>query len=398
MNRLGAVGALAASLMVVGLPGRAASASVDFDEVATALRSDPVFVDAEAERTLTDDEMAELRSVIRNADTPIYVAVLPASAADIAGGEPAEVASQLADAVDRRGTYGVVVGESFRAGSSELPEGEAGRLAASALDANGDDTAAVLDDFVGRVRDAAESSDGSAGSGDDGSGSSWVLPVVLAAGVGAAGLLVWRRSKRRQEKAAARARAEEADRQLLKAEISVLADDVVRLEPIVQLHSDAQSDFDAAVSRYRAAQAALEYTDEPLDLVRVARLVAEGRYSMDRARAIVEGREPPSPPAELQRPGQHGEPALTLDSNRQPAYVGYPGGFQGGWFGGTSGLFSGLLIGSMLTGGFGGWGGGGTTIINEADDNNGDGGDGDSGGGDFGGGDFGGGDFGGGDF
>lgn len=347
MNRLGAVGALAASLMVAGLPGRAVSA------------------------------------------------------ADVAGGDPAEVASQPADAVDRRGTYGVVVGESFvgesfRAGSSELPEGEAGRLAAAALDANGDDTAAVLDDFVGRVRDAAESSDGSAGSGDDGTGSSWVLPVVLAAGVGAAGLLVWRRSKRRQEKAAARARAEEADRQLLMAEISVLADDVVRLEPIVQLHSDAQSDFDAAVSRYRAAQAALEYTDEPLDLVRVARVVAEGRYSMDRARAIVEGLEPPSPPAELQRPGQHGEPALTLDSNRQPDYVGYPGGFQGGWFGGTSGLFSGLLIGSMLTGGFGGWGGGGTTIINEADDNNGDGGDG--GDGDFGGGDFGGGDFGGGDF
>jgi len=116
MNRLGAVGALAASLMVVGLPGRAVSASVDLDEVATALRSDPVFVDAEAERTLTDDEMAELRSVIRNADTPIYVPVLPASAADVAGGDPAEVASQLADAVDRRGTYGVVVGESWRAG------------------------------------------------------------------------------------------------------------------------------------------------------------------------------------------------------------------------------------------------------------------------------------------
>ena len=159
-----------------------------------------------------------------------------------------------------------------------------------------------------------------------------MLPVVLAAGVGAAGLLVWRRSKRRQEKAA---------------------------------------------------------------------VVAEGRYSMHRARAIVEGREPPSPPAELQRPGQHGEPALTLDSNRQPAYVGYPGGFQGGWFDGTSGLFKGLLIGSMLTGWFRGWGGGGTTIINEADDSSGDGGDGgdgDSGGGDFGGGDFGGGDSGGGDF
>ncbi len=182
---------------------------------------------------------------------------------------------------------------------------------------------------------------------------------------------------------------------MLRAELSVLADDVVRLEPEIELHPEARTDFDAAVSRYRAAQAAMDYADQPVDLVRVERVVAEARYSMDRARAIIEGREPPPPPEELQRPGRHGEPAVTLDDARQPAYVGYPGGFQGGWFGGTgSGLFSGLLLGSLLFGGFGGYGG--TTIINEGGDG-GDGG-GDFGGGDFGGGDFGGGDFGGGDF
>ena len=89
--------------MVVGLPGRAVSASVDLDEVATALRSDPVFVDAEAERTLTDDEMAALRSVIRNADTR----------------------STSPSCRRRRPTSQVVT--------------------AAALDADGDDTAAVLD-------------------------------------------------------------------------------------------------------------------------------------------------------------------------------------------------------------------------------------------------------------
>ena len=322
---------------------------MDLDEVAGSLRSNPVYVDADAERALTDDEVEELRSVIRSADTPIYVAVLPASAADLAGGDPAEVASQLADAVDREGTFGVVVGDSFRAGSSELPAGEAGELAAAALEANGDNTAAVLDDFVERVGDAAGSStesddDDANGSG---SGSGWVLPVVLVGGAGAAGLLVWRRSRRRRVEAAERARAEEADRQLLRAEVSVLADDVVRLEPEVQLHPDARNDFDAAVSRYRAAQAALDHTDEPMDLIRVARVVAEGRYSMDRARAIMEGRQPPAPPEDLQRPGVHGEPAVTLDADRQPAYVGYPGGFAGGWFGGSNGLFSGLLLGSL---------------------------------------------------
>ena len=389
---------MAATLLVLlGLPGGAASASVDLDEVANSLRRSPVYVEADAERALTDDEIDELRSVIRSADTPIYIAVLPASTADLAGGDAAEVASQLADAVNRPGTFGVVVGDSFRAGSSELAAGEAGEFAAAALEANGDDTAAVLDDFVERVGDAAGSATGSGESGDggddDGSAADWVLPVVLVGGVGAAGLLVWQRRRRRADEAE-RARAEAADRQLLRAEVSVLADDVVRLEPEIQLHPDVRNDFDAAVSRYRAAQAALDYTDEPVDMVRVARVVAEARYSMDRARAIVEGRQPPAPPEDLQRPGLHGEPAVALDTDRQPAYVGYPGGFAGGWFGGSSGLFTGLLLGSLLSGGFGGWGAGGTTIINEADD----GGDGDFGGGDFGGGDFGGGDFGGGDF
>ena len=357
-----------------------------------------MYVDTDAERALSEAEINDVRSAIRGANTPIYIAVLPASAADLAGGDAAEVAGQLADAVGRPGTYGVIVGDRFRAGSTELHAGEAADLAQAALDANGDDTAAVLNDFVDQVGDAAGASGGSGGSsegGDDGSGSSWVLPAVIAAGAGGAGLLVWRRSRRRRAEAAERARAEEADRQLLKAELSVLADDVVRFEPDVELHPEARSDFDAAVNRYRAAQAAMESADQPLDLVRVARVVAEARYSMDRARAIIEGREPPAPPDELQRPGRHGEPAVTLDEDRQPAYVGYPGGFQGGWFGGTGGgLFSGLLLGSLLAGGFGGWGYGGTTIINEGDD----GGGGDFGGGDFGGGDFGGGDFGGGDF
>ena len=162
MKRGGRVGLAATLLVLLGLPGGTASASVDLDEVASALRRNPVYVEADAERALTDDEIDELRSVIRSADTPIYIAVLPASTADLAGGDAAEVASQLADAVDRPGTFGVVVGDSFRAGSSELAAGEAGELAAAALEANGDDTAAVLDDFVERVGDAAGPAAGSA--------------------------------------------------------------------------------------------------------------------------------------------------------------------------------------------------------------------------------------------
>ena len=242
------------------------------DAVAEQLRNDPVYVDPVAERELSESEIEDVREAIGEAWTPIYIAVLPADAADGAGGDPAEVARQLSASVGRPGTYGVIVGDSFRAGSSELPTGQAGELAVDALESGGDDTAAVLVDFVGLVSAAAADaesggSDGSSGSSDDG-GSSILLPVLLVGGAGAAGLWAWRSSQKRKAAAAERARAEEADRQMLRAELSVLADDVVRLEPEVELHPDARSDFDAAVSRYRAAQAALDYADQPVDLVR----------------------------------------------------------------------------------------------------------------------------------
>jgi hypothetical protein len=384
--------------LLAGAAWPAVAGAAPVDDVAAALRSDPLYVDVAAERALSESEAGEVRDAIRRAGTPIYVAVLPASAVDAAGGDAGELAGQLAAALQRDGTVAVLAGDSLRAGSSELPSGRAGELVIEALDAGGGDTSAVLVDFVELVGDEVASGSGEGGAGgesagDDGGGNAWVLPAVLVGGAGNGGAQLLRSSRRRR---AERERAEAADRELLRAELSVLADDVVRLEPVVQLHPDAQSDFDAAVNRYRAAQAAIDHADEPIDLVRVRRVVDEARYSMDRARAVVDGREPPPPPAHLRRMGDHGEPAVTIDDDRQPAYVGYPGGYGAGWYGGMGGggLFSGLLLGSLLAGGFGGWGHGHTTIINEGDGGDAGGWD----GGDFGGGDFGGGDFGGGDF
>ena len=177
----------------------------------------------------------------------------------------------------------------------------------------------------------------------------------------------------------------------------------MELEPDVSLHPDARPDYDAGVTRYQSAKAALEYADDRIDLVRVERVIDEGRYAMARARAVIDGRPAPPPPESLAQPGRHGEPPIELDDQRQPVYAGYGGGWYGGggWFGGGSGgLLTGLLLGQMLGGGWGGgWGGG---YYGGQDDGGGDSGGGDSGGdwggGDFGGGDFGGGDFGGGDF
>jgi hypothetical protein len=398
--------ALLALLAVGTTTARAASVpattSTDVTEVGRALRSDPVFVDPDAERALSDDEAASLRSAIASAGTPIFVAVLPASMLDDAGGDPIALTRDVAEATDLAGTYAVLAGDSFRAGSTSLPSGEAGRLATAAFQAHsGDGPAVVLQDFVARVSDAASSGTGgvrdqagdASPNGRD-EGGFGLTPLLLLGGLVLLGVWVWRRRQREKAARVLAERREAADRQMLRAELSVLADDVLRLEDEVALHPEASEDYEAAANRFKAASAALDYADEPIDLERVQRVIDEARYSMDRARAVVAGRPPPDPPAELRRPGRRGEPAVELDEDGRPLYPGYAEPYQMGWFGG-GGLFNGLLLGALL-GGFGGWGWGGTTVVNEGDTYV--GGDGDFGGGGFGGGDFGGGDFGGGDF
>ena len=169
--------------------------------------------------------------------------------------------------------------------------------------------------------------------------------------------LVWRvmragGGRRRARRAVESPESDGPNRHMLKAELSVLSDDVLRLEPQVALKPEAQGDFDAALHRYRVATAALEQVEAPVDLVRVQRVVDEATWSMARARAILDGRPLPDPPEPLQRPGPRGEPAVDVDGD-QPVYVGSRESFQSGWFGG-GGMFGGLLMGSIL-GGFGGF-------------------------------------------
>ena len=393
---------LALLLLVPASP--AAAQVTSLDAAAQALRNNPVYVDSSAERR-GDVDADRLRSRIRSGGSPIFVAVLPAAAANEFSGDVSKLAEALADRVGLQGTYAVVAGSTFRAGSTFLPRGQAATLATASFQAKASDgVGPVLETFVDRVNQAAAGRTGGGGtvtggnqreSTGSGSGGTLLLLLLLAGG----GFFIWSRSRSKARRAE-EARQYAADRQLLQAELSVLGQDVMDLEPDVTLHPDARPDYDAGVTRYQSAKAALEYADDRIDLVRVERVIDEGRYAMARARAVIDGRQPPPPPETLAHPGRHGEPPIELDDQRQPVYAGYDGGWYGGggWFGGGSGILTGLMIGSMLGGGWGGgWGGG---YYGGHDGGGGDsGGDsgGDWGGGDWGGG-FGGGDFGGGDF
>ena len=398
MRRLAFVTVLLVVVLVTAPGAGAQTAGPIIERAAQALKTDNVYVDPAAERKISDSEADDLRQQIRESTVPLFIAVLPAAAVEEVGGDPNQVPAALRTQTGLAGTYAALAGDSFRAA------GPAASIATAAFQARrSEGQAAVLQEFVRRTAAAQSGGEGGAavptadsGSESTDSGGSNVGLLALL-GLGGAGIFFWSRSRNRKLRAEA-ARAEAADRQMLQAELSVLADDVMRLEPEVDINPDARADYDAAVNRYRAAAAALEYADEPVDLIRVERVIAEARYAMDRARARIDGREPPPPPAELQQPGRHNEPPLEVDERGEPAYAGGGGFYGGGWFGGGGGLFTGLLLGQML-GGFGSWGGGHYEEHNYYGDGGGDGGDGGGwGGGDFGGGDFGGGDFGGGDF
>jgi hypothetical protein len=410
-RRLHLIVLLPALLALLVVPASPAGAQTPvLDQAAQALRRNPVYVDPSAERG-REVSADTVQRRIASGGSPIFVAVLPSAAVTEAGGDASRLPSVLGQKVGLQGTYAVVAGNSFRAASNVLPAGRAGALATSTFQAeSGNGTQAVLNEFVDRVNQAATGS-GGGGSSGGGGGSATGLLVLLALGGG--GLFLWSRRRGQQRRQEVR-RATAGDRQMLQAELSVLGDDVLALEPQVTMHPDARADYDAGVTRYRSATAAMEYADDEVDLVRVRRVVDEGRYAMARARALVDGREPPAPPEELRRPGSRDEPALDVDERGTPVYVGYGGmpWYGGGWFGGGGGLLTGLMLGQMLGGGWGGgWGGGGLFgggygggyDRGEGGDGGweggGDGGDwgGDAGGGDFGGGDFGG-DAGGGDW
>ncbi len=401
--------AILPTLLLVVLAGPASAQTPVLDRAAQELRRSPVYVDPAAERA-GQVSAERLRERVGRGDGSLFVAVLPAAATSEAGGDVQQSVRTLMGKVGLRGTYAVLIGDSFLATSTAIPAGQAAELANRAIQSHrSDGPGAVLENFVDRVNQAeggSGASQGDGGTADDGrdtggGGGGGALLVLLAIGAGA--FFLWSRSRRSRERQADQ-KEFQADRQLLQAELSVLGSDVMELEPHVTMHPDARPDYDAGVTRYRSAQAAMEYADDQVDLVRVERVIDEGRYAMGRARARIEGREPPPPPEKLTRPGRHDEPALDLDERGEPVYVGYGGPWYGGggWFGGGGGLLTGLMLGGMLGGGwggFGGWGGGWGGHGQGGDGgDSGDWGGGDFGGGDFGGGDFGGGDFGGGDF
>ncbi|MCI3949400.1 MAG: hypothetical protein K0R11_1334, partial [Acidimicrobiales bacterium] len=248
------------------------------DEAATALRRSPVYVDPGAEARLTPSQAADLRQRAEDAGTPIYIALLPRAA-----GATEDVLVEVREAVGFRGTYVVVVGDELRATSNVVPDADL--VATRALQANGAE--GVAPTLAALVDDLGDAATGSGASTDDGplattgdgseaaeeeGGTSPVLLIVLVVAV--VGGLLWLTVRRRRREEERRREALQA-REDLRPSLTVLADDVLALEPAVALHEEARADYEEAVRRYRWAEAAIGQVDTLAEARRVQRVLDE---------------------------------------------------------------------------------------------------------------------------
>jgi hypothetical protein len=418
--RLPAFVLLLFALLVAAAPAHAQST---LSEAARALDSDPIYVDPDAERALTDSEVEQLRDAIREDEAgPLYLVVLPESAADEAGGDPSNALREIARELGEPGTYAGVIGNTFRAGSVGV-DVPASDLARETLDARATDgTFAVLSDFIRRVGEARSGGDTGSGGGGSGGGGGfpWLLLLLIGLPVGALALSSFRRRKREQEHE--RAQLEEV-KQVAREDLVALGDDIRALDLDVQMPDadpEGKQHYNQAVERYTEAEQALDRVRRAEDVEPVTSALEEGRWAMTAAKEELAGRPAPErrPPCffdprhgpsvadvEWAPPGGQPRPVPVCAADLQriqdgldpemrqvpmdgqmvpywaagPAYMPWAGGFFGG------GLLPGLFLGSLLGGGFG-FGGG------MVEDPMGGGEFGDFGGGDLG--DFGGGGFG----
>jgi len=409
-----------------------ATAAPDVEPAAAAIRGgDPVYSDPAAEFPLTASEVDQLTGDVRSAGEPVFIAVLPQSAAG--GGTVDETLIALQESVGLNGVYAAVVGNQFRAGSTTNNQLAADLATQAFQESRGDGVYAVLSQFVTLVaqQTGAAGTPGSGASSSQGGGGVLVFLLIMIIGGAVVVVVLVRKSRRTQQAQLAAVRR-------------TVDEDVTEYGERLGSFSLADPDFDdatrtdmqRALDSYDRAKSAVALMRRPGDAVTVTTALEDGRYALAcvgarlaqqplperRPPCFVDPRHGPSvsdvlwaPPGlgerdvpmcaacrtTVQSGGQPQALEVATAGGQRPYYQAGPeyGAYAQGYYSPFGNIMTAVVVGTMLSSmwhapgitssgmdsaGLGGWGGG----------QGGDGGWG--GGGDFGGGGFGGGDFGGG--
>ncbi|MEU0144969.1 hypothetical protein ABZ119_03250 [Streptomyces sp. NPDC006288] len=416
------------SAAVLAMTPAAQAAPSTIGDAARALRQGPVYVDPAAAGQLPASQEAALEKKIKDADKPVFVAVLPATSQY----PPENLLRNLRSDTGITGVYAVRLGNGFDAGADpQVMPTRAVENLTTAVKAPGADTDAAtqLNAFVDRALEQAKGSapdSWSGGTAGDGSTSGMpvagliVLGGVVAVG-GATAFTVVRRNRRRRE--------EEEQAALDKLRVVVDEDITAYGEALDRLDfhpaepgadDPMRADYERALDSYEDAKSRMGSARHPSDVRGVTQALEDGRFSLAVLEARRKHRELPDrrPPCFFDpRHGpsvadvrwtpsggaarevpvcgadevrlREGEDPMSRtvdvgDGSRRPYWEAGPayGPWAGGYFGG--GLLPGLLVGTML----------GSMLSTPAYAAEYGGGDfGGGGGGDWGGGDFSGSDF-----
>ena len=443
------LGLLLALLFAALTMASPAAADTGVSTIAQALRKSPVYVDPSTSGQLSTADADALTKRIKDADKPVFVAVLPADY------PTANLFTNLRTATGITGLYAIRLGDRFdaRADSRVLSNAAVKNLVSSV---QGEDAKTQLTDFTNRaLAGMGGSAPASWGGSSDGGGGVSGTALIVAGGVlvagGAGAYTLVRRSRRRREEE--QRAALDKLRVVVDEDITAFGEELDRLEfhPAEPGADDAmRADYERALDAYEQAKSYMAAATKPEDVRSVTQALEDGRFSLAQLAARREGRPLPERRAPCFFDPRHGpsiadatwtpsggaprevpvcaadqarladgrDPMIRevdTDYGRRPYWDAGPayGPWAGGYFGG--GLLPGLLVGTVLgsmmstpsyasdygTGygdfGSGGYDGGDVSGAN-FDPNDFGGGFGDGGGGDFGGGGDGGGggDFGGG--
>ncbi|HEY5833013.1 hypothetical protein [Streptomyces sp.] len=389
-----AVALLALLLCALALAGGAfapaARSASGIDTVAAQLKKGPVHVDPRASGELSPVQADALATKIKQADKPVFVAVLPA-AAEFA---PQTVLQDLRSAVGISGVYAVRLGDRFNAGADPqvMPRNAVSNLVGQVRRSSAGNADAELTSFVDQAVQQARGSAPGSWSGHT-AGGGVTAAVVLGALVlltAGGGYVLFRRARNARID---RERVQlERLRTVVDEDITAFGEELDRLDftPSDPRADEAmRDDYVYALDAYERAKALMAAARGPDDVRPVTEALEEGRFALATLAARRSGeplpeRRPPcffdprhgpsvsdvpwAPPGGVPRE----VPACAADAARiddgeepmsrtvptsagpQPYWNAGPayGPWAGGYFGG--GLLPGLLIGTLLGGAFGG--------------------------------------------
>ncbi|WP_374115575.1 hypothetical protein [Streptomyces sp. NK15101] len=384
MSTGSALGGLLLLLLLVLAPTAGARAT-GVPDAAAALKQGPVYVDPGAAGQLSTADAKALAQKIKDADKPLFVAVLPANAQF----PPEDLLRNLRTQTGITGLYAVRLGNGFDAGADRSVMSErAVRNLVTSVRQPGVDAATELNNFVDQalpaLRGSAPASWGSVGtdSGVPVAGLVTLGAVVVAGGAGAYAVV---RRKRLRQEAEERAALDRL-RVVVDEDITAFGEELERLDfhPAERGADDAmRGDYERALDSYDRAKSLMGAVTRPHEVRGVTQALEDGRFSL----AVLAARRESRPLPERRPPcffdPRHGpaaadrtwtplggaprqvpvcaadaarlddglDPAartVDTDTGRRPYWEAGPayGPWAGGYFGG--GMLPGLLVGTML--------------------------------------------------